>query len=94
MNERCYIIAYRNSATGGEWIKITRFSGPYGRENAIKAFRELKGDFACSDLAIFFYRAGQDWMTGHICRAAWGWADKPITTVLGGLINSLEADWF
>ena len=93
MNERCYVLAYRNSATGGEWIKITRFAGPYARDNALKTFGELKGDFARSDLALFFYRAGQDWMTGHIRYAAWGWAGKPIRG-LGGLIGSLGPDWF
>lgn len=91
--ERYYVLAYRNSATGGEWIKIVRFTGPYARDNALRAFGELKGDFARSDLALFFYRAGQDWMTGHIRYAAWGWQGKPICG-LGGLIGSLGPDWF
>ena len=94
VQERRYVIAYRHDGTNGEWVMAHKFTGMYAREHAYRTFEQIKADFPNSDLAIFFYREGEDWRDGAIRHAAYNWTNKPISAALSGLINSRDADWF
>lgn len=94
VQERRYVIAFRHDGTNGEWVMAHKFTGPLARDHAYNTFEQIKSNFQNSDLAIFFYREGDDWHDGAVRHAAYNWPNKPISAALSGLINSRNADWF
>lgn len=91
-HEHRYVIAFRNDYTQGEWVMSHKFTGPLARAHALSTFRKLAHEVRISDLALFFYREGDDWHEGTIHYAVWNnWPGKPIGAALAGLANLEEA---